>query len=42
MLDLLHSQLCAKPQNVDLIRTEPDYEKNRDFTIIKTNLDAPF
>jgi hypothetical protein len=42
MLDLLHSRLYAKPADVDLLKTEPEYVKNRYFTIIKTLIDAPF
>ena len=41
MLDLLHSLLYAKPDDVDLLKTEPDYVKDRYFTIIKTIIDVP-
>jgi hypothetical protein len=42
MLDLLHSRLYARPADVALLKAEPDYVKNRYFTIIKTTLEAPF
>jgi hypothetical protein len=42
MLDLLHSRLYAKPEDMELLRNEPEYVKNRYYTIIKTILKAPF
>jgi hypothetical protein len=29
MLDLLHSKLYAKPEDIDLLRNEPDYVNNQ-------------
>ena len=42
MLDLLHSRLYARPQDVEVLKAEPDYVKDRYYTIIKTTIDAPF
>ena len=42
MHDLLHSQLYADPGDVELLKSEPDYVKNRYNTIIKSLLQAPF
>jgi len=42
MLDLLHSQLYAYPEDLDLLKTEPEYVRHRFFTIIKTILETPF
>jgi hypothetical protein len=42
MFDLLHSQLYARYEDVVVLKTEPDYVRNRYFTIIKTIMDAPF
>jgi hypothetical protein len=42
MLDLLHSKLYAKPEDIVLLSNQPDYVKNRYYTIIKTIIGAPF
>ena len=42
MLDLLHSKSYAKPKDVELLKNNPDYIRNRYYTIIKTLLEAPF
>jgi len=42
MLDLLHSQLYAKPEDVELLKNEPYYVIDRYFTIIKTTIKAWF
>ncbi len=42
MLDLVHSQIYAKPEDAELLKNEPEYVKERYFTIIKTMISAPF
>jgi len=42
VLDLFHSRLYAKAEDVEILKHEPDYVRNRYYAIIKTTLEAPF
>jgi len=39
---LFHSRLYAKAEDVEILKHEPDYVRNRYYAIIKTTLEAPF